>query len=474
VTAAVFQDGRPVQPFWHGLRDFGANVAVIEGRSGSRWTYVQLAEEVDRLAETLAAPRRGLILVCAQNDFYGVVACLAAWRSGHALLLAPTAISPASMHALIQAYRPVVVIAPDALAPPLLPTAGRTALSLPGYGVHFAGGDAASVHPNLALVLGTSGSSASPKAARISCMALSTNAHQIVDALGIGQANRAFLTLPLTYVYGLSVVTSHLSVGASLFVDNRSLLDRELLKASGEAEVDTLVSVTFTLDLLRSMGGLDRWAPRSLRRLTHSGSAMDDALLGWLSAEARSRRLDVFRMYGMTEASGRMSVLPPELFHERPKSVGRAVSSGEVRIGPSHSVIYSGPNVMLGYAAGAEDLLRGDEMKQQLETGDLGELDSDGLLYLHGRKSRLMKMLGLRLNLDSIEQRFADISPVAAMSDDRTLVIFAESHAAGLLDARLQQVADELHLPRRLIELRTVPSLPRTPSGKIRYGALAV
>ena len=90
-----------------------------------------------------------------------------------------------------------------------------------------------------------------------------------------------------------------------------------------------------------------------------------------------------------------------------------AIPGGSFRIEPlsdwseadgAGELVYSGPNVMLGYAESRVDLAMGDEMRGVLPTGDLGYLDEEGFLYITGRLKRFLKIQGMRLNIDEVEK----------------------------------------------------------------------
>ena len=67
-------------------------------------------------------------------------------------------------------------------------------------------------------------------------------------------------------------------------------------------------------------------------------------------------------------------------------------------------LIYFGKNVSLGYANNLEDLKKRDINKGKLFTGDLAYKDNDDYFYIVGRKNRISKIFGLRIDLDDIEK----------------------------------------------------------------------
>jgi acyl-CoA synthetase (AMP-forming)/AMP-acid ligase II len=147
-------------------------------------------------------------------------------------------------------------------------------------------------------------------------------------------------------------------------------------------------------------------------------------------------------------------------------------SDGEpVPDGRRGEIVYSGPNVMLGYAESRDDLGLGDVTGGTLDTGDLGYLDG-GFLYLTGRRKRIAKVYGLRISLDEIERLFEDAGITAAVDGgDRGVLLFTDGPVEPLERAR-QPVATELGIPASLLTIRQVQRLPRTPNGKLDYPAL--
>ena len=109
-------------------------------------------------------------------------------------------------------------------------------------------------------------------------------------------------------------------------------------------------------------------------------------------------------MYGQTEAAPRISYVPPHRLPEKIGSIGLAIPGGAVDIDPSSGeLVYSGPNVMMGYALSRDDLRKPDECHGVLGSGDLGRRDEEGFVYLTGRLKRFVKLSGSRVSLDEVE-----------------------------------------------------------------------
>jgi acyl-coenzyme A synthetase/AMP-(fatty) acid ligase len=187
-------------------------------------------------------------------------------------------------------------------------------------------------------------------------------------------------------------------------------------------------------------------------------------------------------MYGQTEAAPRMTTLQHTDFPRKIGSVGMALPGGKLTIvdeegvplaaGAIGSVVYEGPNVMLGYATSRADLHKGDELKGRLETGDLGCLDYEGFLYLTGRTKRFAKISGYRLGLDEIEKDLLAVCPVACLDLGDKIGVVHEQESEAALKARVREFAEIYKIPSSSFSLRKVERIPRGGSGKINYAEL--
>ncbi len=137
---------------------------------------------------------------------------------------------------------------------------------------HLCGSDEP-LHPNLSVLLSTSGSTGGCKAVRLSAANIAANARSIAEYLDLGADDRACLVLPLHYSYGLSVLNAHLSVGASLYIPNGSILDRGFLDGLAESGCTNLSGVPYSYELLEKVGFRDRAFPQ-LRFMTVAGGRL--------------------------------------------------------------------------------------------------------------------------------------------------------------------------------------------------------
>ncbi|WP_165988611.1 AMP-binding protein [Streptomyces sp. YIM 98790] len=460
-------------PFARDLACHGDRTALVTG-DGRTLSYRQLAARVEAVARRLG-PQRRLLLLPGANDPGALTVYLAALAAGHPVLLVPGGTSGA-VRALADAYDPDIVVHPPA-----------------------AGGDGAweieelrpvsahSLHPELALLLSTSGTTGSPKLVRLSRENLQSNAEAIAGYLGIRDTDRAATTLPMHYCYGLSVLHSHLLRGAALVLTSLSVADRCFWDLCREQRVTTFAGVPYTFELLDRAGFPGMELPH-LRYLTQAGGRMAPERVAAYADLGRRRGWDLYVMYGQTEATARMAYLPPDLAAEHPETIGIPVPGGSFRIEPvageepgTGELVFSGPNVMLGYAERPADLALGRTV-HELRTGDLARRTADGLYQVVGRRARFAKIFGLRIDPGRIETALAARGITAHCTGTEDALVVAvttdtgtgtDTGAAPDTDRIRRLAAAEAGLPARVVRVLALPGIPRLASGKPDYRALA-
>ncbi|SBT40341.1 Acyl-CoA synthetase (AMP-forming)/AMP-acid ligase II [Micromonospora auratinigra] len=439
-------------PFVRALSGYGERIAVItaDGRIG----YAELAARVEALAARLG-PQRRLVLLAGANRVDELVAYLAALAGGHPLLLTPGDAGTATAE-LIRAYDPDVLIRR---------VDGKLVVTERHAGTRH------DLHPELALLLSTSGSTGSPKLVRLSATNLQANAESIAAYLDIRDTDRAATTLPLHYCYGLSVVNSHLLRGAALVLTGRSVTDPEFWELFRSARGTSLAGVPYTFDLLDRVG-FDRMRLPHLRHLTQAGGRLDPERVTRYAALGRRQGWRLFVMYGQTEATARMAYLPPELATRRPEAIGVPVPGGSFRLRPlpghpapdTGELVYTGPNVMLGYAEEPADLALGRTVTE-LHTGDVARRGADGLYEIVGRTAGFVKIFGLRVDPRRVEEQLRRAGVEAyCVGTDRELVVAA---TGGHRPEQVRRLAARAAgLPARTVRAHLLPELPRLANGK--------
>jgi acyl-CoA synthetase (AMP-forming)/AMP-acid ligase II len=336
-----------------------------------------------------------------------------------------------------------------------------------------------------AAIIYTSGTTGDPRGVTLSHRNLVANTQSILDYLGLADTDRIVNVLPFYYSYGNSVLHTHLAAGGSLVLENSLTYPHLVVQSIVTERATGFAGVPSTFALLLQRVPLADYDLSSLLYLTQAGGAMAPALTQRLRAALPGARL--FIMYGQTEATARISYLPPERLDDKPGSVGIGIPGVAIEVrnregeslgaGREGEVCVRGDNVMLGYwdnAAATAKVLRDG----WLHTGDIGRVDADGYLSLVGRSSDMIKTGAHRVSPLEIEEVVLELAGVAecaavGAADPllgevvRVCVVAAEG-------VRLEPRAVQAHCRDRLAaykvpkEVVFVASLPKTASGKVK------
>ncbi|HWR53681.1 MAG TPA: AMP-binding protein [Bryobacteraceae bacterium] len=441
--------------------------------------YGQLILRVAQAAEYLRShAARGMIVHACTNTADSIVLYLACLEAGCPVLLLDSTARD-SLYRVIQSYRPEVVLLPPAVD--AVPRA-MSEHSFPGtdYRIsHLLSQESVQPHADLALLLTTSGSTGTPKLVRLTLRNVLSNARSIIAYLGLEPGERSIQGLPMHYSYGLSLINSHLLCGGTVVLTPHSFITPEFWSDFDRTRSTSFAGVPYMYDALNRVR-FDPAAHPSLRTMTQAGGGLRRDLIASYEQSAAAAGIRFFVMYGQTEATARIAYVPPERLRQKVGSIGIPVPGGHMQMAPvedfdSCELVYSGPNVMMGYAESAPDLARGDEMNGVLHTGDLVQCDAEGFFYIVGRLNRFAKLFGRRFSLSDIENELETTFRIrtAVIDDSQRLRIFVEE--GGIIDlASLSgHVARSLRVPPKFISVDTIPTIPLTSTGKKDYRALS-
>ncbi|TDB99572.1 long-chain fatty acid--CoA ligase [Micromonospora fluostatini] len=460
---------------------------LLDAASGATLGGPDLAARLARVGEAYAALPPGVLFARSGLGVEAVLRYVGAVEAGRPVALLDPSLDPAVLADFVHRFEPAAVLGlaegGAGADPGALPKGYREvtdAVLGPVWVREHA--PAARPHPDLAVLLATSGSTGDPKFVRLSRDAVLANATAIGTALALDPTEVAPTNLPLYYSFGMSVVNSHLAAGATVLVVDGGVLAREFWQAAQRHGATSLAGVPHHYEMLHRI----RWSPArypTLRTLTQAGGRLRDELILAFHEKISAVGGRFHVMWGCTEAGPRMSTLPAEALPGRVGSVGPALAGGAFTVlGPDGvetsapevvgELVYRGPNVMMGYAERAADLARGDDQGGVLRTGDLGRLDADGYVWLRGRLSRFGKVFGVRVNLHDIEEMVRDHGPVVAVSGPDRVVLFAEGVDAATAGEIAGRLAERLRTHRTGFDVRPVERLPQLSNGKIDYRAL--
>lgn len=441
--------------------NLGNRPAVVTlGRS---FTYEELNSDIEELAKRWQSNQKELVVLLCEQRYDIIVAYLAALRTGHAVMLVSADLADDLLGEILQRYQPMWVFGSRILA---------------GYekdeSYIWARMDQITmdIHPELAVLLSTSGTTGSQKFVRLSYGNLQSNAESIVSYLHLDEQQRGIVNLQLSYSYGLSIINSHLAVGATILLTDESVMAKSFWSFLNEQRATSFAGVPFTYQMLQRIGFLKMELPY-LQMFTQAGGRLDERLVKLFGTYAEEHGKRFYVMYGQTEASPRMSYIPPNRLLEKTGSIGVPVPGGSFSLEHDTSeLIYTGSNVMMGYAESLKDLALGDEMQGVLHTGDLAMVDEEGFYTITGRLKRFVKLVGLRVNLDEVEKKLEQELQTAVActgSDDRLIVVVELEEFVTGVKGYLESVY-QLH--KSTFRIYVVEEIPRMANGKTNYQSI--
>ncbi len=266
------------------------------------------------------------------------------------------------------------------------------------------------IDQDLAAIIYTSGSTGEPRGVMLTHLNIRANTDSIVHYLGLTARDRVMCILPFYYVYGLSLLHTHLRVGGSIVIDNRFTFPNVVLEAMRTHAVTGFAGVPSTFAILLQRAALESMAVPSLRYVTQAGGSMPPArILEWLQ---RGPGVPFFVMYGATEASARLTFLDPGELPRKVGSIGRPIPNVEIVVltedgreaapGETGELVARGSNIAAGYWNEIEESARRFG-PSTYRTGDLGYADDEGYLFLVGRRHDMIKVGAHRVGAKEIE-----------------------------------------------------------------------
>ena len=256
----------------------------------------------------------------------------------------------------------------------------------------------------LALVLPTSGSTGNPKFVMITKKNIKASTAAIIKATNVESKDKAILALPMHYVYGLSIIFSHLAVGATIYKSPYPYASNKFWTDVVNSNSTSMGLVTSGYEFMFKFHCDKYINTSSIKKLTHSGSFLYKDLYPKIYNLCSCNDIQFYRMYGTTETMSRITVLPYDAYLDNPYAVGKCiVPKSKITIDKiTNEIIYCGNNVMLGYADNFADFQK-KRTTYIYNTGDTGHFNKDGYLVLTGRLNRISKPGGYRVNLDDVE-----------------------------------------------------------------------
>ena len=476
------------------------------------------AEQVaNHLLETGGKPGDRVILV-SENSLFWLAAYLGSLWAGFICVPLATSISPHDLDYVLEITGARIAfmqagfaaraaehlqrtnVVTDRVLPDLPGCISQISFSEMRLGAGLARPPLPMVHGNeLAALMFTSGSTGRPRGVMVSHANIVANTESIIQYLGMNSQDRMMVVLPFHYCFGASLLHTHLRVGGSLVVDQRFRYPEVVLQRMAETECTGFAGVPSHFQILLRSSSLRNKTFPHLRLVQQAGGCLASSFISELRQALPSAK--VFVMYGQTEATSRLSYLPPELLDSKPGSVGRGIPGVKLRVlnelreqvrpGEVGEIVAEGANVTKGYWRAPEEsavCFRDG----RLHTGDLATVDPDGFIYIVGRTKDFLKCGGERVSCRQLEEKLLEFeglleAAVIGAPDDVlgeavwAFVVADEGNCKGSCAWRAcRGVRERLrgfcleHLPPQLRPKAVfmLESLPKNAAGKVLKAAL--
>ncbi|AET70526.1 acyl-CoA synthetase (AMP-forming)/AMP-acid ligase II [Desulfosporosinus orientis DSM 765] len=451
-------------------------IAAIDD-TGKELSYGELCDFAIAFGAML--PRRSIVFCLCKNTIGGLAGYIGCLANQIVPLLLSAATDLKLLTNLLDEYTPAYLWMPEDLVSKFnLPVLYKRY----GFVLVPTEHELYPINDDLAMLLTTSGSTGSPKLVRHKTINLEANAKNVAALFGWTKDDRAVVDLPMQYTMGLNVINSHLCSGASVLLTEHNLMSPDFWRNIKDRHATNFTGVPFSYEVLFKLR-FTRMDLPDLTTLAEGGGKLTAAMFAEIADYASRTGKRFFATYGTTETSARLAFLPAELAKAKIGSIGRAIPGGELFLLDENGqeikekeaegeLGYRGQNVTMGYAYDREDLLLGDEWQGEYHTGDIAQRDRDGCYYVIGRKSRFLKLYGLRVSLDRCERLIKDefqVDCVCTGTDQRMDIYITEPQYK---DEIQRFISKKTAIIRSAYAVVVVERIPRNETGKVQYKAL--
>ncbi|MCR5303526.1 MAG: AMP-binding protein [Lachnospiraceae bacterium] len=424
-----------------------------------------------------------LIMIICRNMIGAIYGYASSINSGSPVMLLSSEIPVEMRNNIMDTYLPSYILLPEEIRTdyPFMEEAHKFldySVLKTNYDSHYP------VHPDLGLMITTSGSTGSVKFVRQSFDNVRFNANANAEFMKLTTSERTITALPMQYSFGITIINATLSAGGQIYVTDKSLMEEEFWDFFEDQHITSFHGVPNAYDTLKHFGIFEEDFP-DLKLMSEAGGRLSNELHEYYAGYAKKYNKQFYLVYGQSEASGVVAYLPAEDAAIKTGSVGKPVSGGRItlldekdepitEVKKSGEIIYEGPNVAMGYALNGEDLSRGNEWEGRLRTGDVGYLDEDGYLFITGRIKRIIKMYGHRISLDEVDSMIMEKLHIlsASTGSDNNLVIYVTNE--GEKQAVFDLVRKNIQTAATHTRVEVIEAFPRTETGKIKFSELPI
>lgn len=393
--------------FFNNLSIYRNKIALIS-EDNKKISYSELLKKANLISSKIQKTK-SLIFLIGQNNFETVIGYVSFIKNGHTVVFLDYKINKIFLKKLIFKYKPNYIFCEKHKKI----ISYKKIINFESYVLlEKIKKSNLKIYENLMLLMPTSGTTGSVKFVRQSYENLQSNTQNIIKFLKIKKNHVTITSLPISYVYGLSIINTHLKSGSAIVLTNKSMVENFFWQLMDKYKVTSFGGVPFQYAIVEKF--FKKRVPRSLKYTTQAGGKMNPVLIRNLIKIYKKNKIKLIQMYGAAEATSRMSYLKWQDSSKKIGSIGKSIPGGKLYLnnasgklitknGIQGELIYQGKNVCLGYAENLNDLALENKKNKILNTGDIAYKDRENFFYIVGRKNRYTKIYGSRVNLFELE-----------------------------------------------------------------------
>lgn len=454
------------------------NIAISDGEK-LNLTYRDLIVQSNNIKKQIK--QKSLILIISENDIGSLIAYVFCIINNHVAIIIDSKTNKKEIYNILKNYNPNYIFISKKNKSIFGNKFARKYNFFNKILLKNKSFKKINLNKNLSLLLSTSGSIGAAKFVKLSKSNLKYNTDSIIKYLKIRKNDCCITNLPISYSYMLSVINTHFEKGGKIVVSNNSLVEKKFWEVFKKNKITSFNGVPYTYEMLRRIG-LKNIKIKSMKYLTQAGGKLEEDKLREIIKFCNNNNLKFYSMYGQTEASPRISYLRPELINKKIGSIGKGIPGNQIYLIDEYEkkilkpfkqgeIVCEGKNIFMGYSENSKDLKFKNKNKFKLLTGDLGYFDKDGFFYLTGRKSRIAKIFGNRVDLDTIENLMTKKGyKIACISDDTKIFVYVENKYSK--KRLINTISKITNFTIRSFELIKLKHFPRTSNKKISYNEL--
>lgn len=335
---------------------------------------------------------------------------------------------------------------------------------------------------DLAALMFTSGSTGNSNAVKVTHKNIIANTKSIIEYLQLDNTDKMMVILPFHYCFGTSLLHTHLCVGGTLVINNQFLFTETVLDDMEKFDCTGFAAVPTAYQRLVKRSTFNTRELPHLRHMQQAGGSLSPNIIETIVHAHPDKRFYV--MYGQTEATARLTYLPPEMTLKKPKSIGIGIPNTKVEVlndqgypvtvGEEGEIVATGDNIAAGYWRNNDN---NRFINGKLYTGDIAKVDEDGYIYIVGRVSDFLKPSGRRISTRAIVDVLlshpdvieAEVVGVDVLDMGEMVRAFVGVGQRDVQESEIKRHCSS-QLPRYAIpyEVIILPALPKNASGKIQ------